>query len=268
MADDVPAGNPTARLLDALTKGAAFCGDQLASGVRSAEIFGLGWPDDKAAILRLGASLIDAADWTRTQIPILLPHLPNPLRGFDGVRSTGLNFSSLEGIPMANFMADYNEVAEYCLHTCSDHVSSVRGERTLKQSDLDDVLAAIREAMSRVKTDGDLDAELGAWLVDRLIDIERALLHYRVTGLGPVELSVDATVVGVMRRPNFFVWLNKSDTGQGVIACLQLALNVIAAATIFVAPGNTTIAPSPAPPTFQLNEIFQLPGCAAHHRFG
>jgi hypothetical protein len=237
-----------------LTSAGIYREEQQPAGVCWSRIFELEWPREKAQVMRLGSELLDAADWTRDTIPRVAPFMPNALNGFDKVESTLRNFSQLDGVNMQVFMSSYDQVAEHCLQICSDLINANVAEPVIGTDDVEKTLEAVRAAKAEVEAAADLGGDLQAWLLDRLLEIERALLHHRVTGFAGVANSLDKAVGGLRRRPDLFARLNQSDSAQGVMSCLNLLLNVVTAATIFVAPSNQ-LPPAPPPtPVIQLGE--------------
>jgi len=61
-----------------------------------------------------------------------------------------------------------------------------------------------------------------AWISQRLIDIERALLTYTVTGTRGLERATDELVGGMHRRPGMLARVGASKTAQGIGLLLLL----------------------------------------------
>ena len=92
--------------------------------------------------------------------------------------------------------------AMFGLEMCADALREYDiGDATIPETDRQDLLNLVQELITAVRDDAELDSVARLYLLDRLMDVERALLHFELVGLDGVEAAIDRLVGGTIAYP-------------------------------------------------------------------
>lgn len=119
-------------------------------------------------------------------------------------------------------------------------------EPSIEEDKLPDVIALVRDIIDAVSESHELPADARRFLVDRLQEVERALIHFRIVGYAGVEDAMDRLLGGIIRLPvthdNAKGWLPRlfgsiktsfgatkqiADTGTAVAGAIEAGKNLL-----------------------------------------
>jgi len=89
----------------------------------------------------------------------------------------------------------------YSLEICADLLHRRRPEVVIDDDHLIALIDLVREAIDAITTDDELPIEVRFQLIDRLKDVERALIFFRTTGYDDVESAMDSLSGTIIREP-------------------------------------------------------------------
>lgn len=120
-------------------------------------------------------------------------------------------FERLEhGFTVNSFNHQWNNFAKYldaatmtALSFCSDTLSNRVGETIITEENLADLQEAVESLLEKVLTADDMAEELKLFLVERLEDIRRAILTYRIWGAAGLKEALERTVGAMYIYPDF-----------------------------------------------------------------
>ena len=176
--------NPAARLHTVLTEANA----QRDNGAVAAQIWGqildIDWPAEKSLMLRSGADLQDLAAEVKSAVIGLTGTVNTDLalRYFNEVEATLDQWIGIAQLNMQQFMAPLQGTGLYSVEVCADALKRHASEPALDADAIGTLLEKVHELQREVGEADDLDGATKAWITHRLVDIERALLAYKVTG--------------------------------------------------------------------------------------
>jgi len=216
--------NPATRLHTVLTQANA----QRDKGAVAAQIWGeildIDWPAEKSLMLRAGADLQDLAAEVRSTIVGLTGTVNTDLalRHFNEVDTTLDQWIAVTTLNMQQFMAPLLGTGLYSLEVCADALKRHASEPALGADAIGSLLEKVHELQREVGEADDLDGAAKVWITHRLVDIERALLSYKVTGTRGLERATDELLGGMHRRPGMLTRLGASHAAQGIGLLLLL----------------------------------------------
>ena len=216
--------NPAARLHTVLTEANA----QRDNGAVAAQIWGqildIDWPAEKSLMLRSGADLQDLAAEVKSAVIGLTGTVNTDLalRHFNEVEATLDQWIGIAQLNMQQFMAPLQGTGLYSVEVCADALKRHASEPALDADAIGTLLEKVHELQREVGEADDLDGATKAWITHRLVDIERALLAYKVTGTRGLERATDELLGGMHRRPGMLARLGVSHTAQGLGLLLLL----------------------------------------------
>lgn len=197
-----------------------------------AEVFGIRYSEDVGRLLTDGAALWGLAADTRRKIEALSDDDPGVvLEHFSEVEQTLANFQGTAGVTMESFLAPLRPTGEQSLKLCSSLLRRRWREPVLNEEAVKDLLMQLRALLADIEEASDLDLRLRAWLIDRLREVEQALVDVRLRGYSGVEAATDRLVGGLLRQPHRSEAVKKSRIATGFVAlltALDLTLNVAA----------------------------------------
>jgi hypothetical protein len=175
-------------------------------------------------MLRAGADLQDLTAEVRSTVSRLTGTV-NPdlaLRHFNEVETTLDQWINISNLNMQQFMAPLQGTGLYSVEVCADALKRYASEPALGPDAIGSLLEKVRELRREVEESDDLDDATHAWITQRLVDIERALMTYTVTGTRGLERATDELLGGMHRRPGMLARLGASKTAQGIGLLLLL----------------------------------------------
>ena len=226
--------NPAARLHAVLNEAIAQRNSGLPAVQIWGQILGIG-PADKSLMLRGGADLQDLAAEVRSTVIGLLGTVNTDLalRHFDEVETTLDQWITIESLNMQQFMTPLQGTGLYSVEVCADALNRYASEPALGPDAISSLLEKVRELHLVVDEADDLDDPTKAWITQRLVDIERALLTYKVAGTRGLERATDELLGGMHRRPGVLEQLGASKTGQGIGLLLLLIQTTLAGVSAY-----------------------------------
>lgn len=123
------------------------------------------------------------------------------LRWRPRVGSAMTELSNAGGMSQSVF-SQYNDTDLADLEHCADTLHYHSPEPTIAPDSLTEILGLIREAIDAISADTGLPAEARLWLIARLREVERALLHFRVVGYDGVTEAMERLCGGLVVHPS------------------------------------------------------------------
>ena len=216
--------NAAARLHTVLSEATAERGNGAPAVQVWGEILGIDWPTEQSLMLRAGADLQDLAAEVKSTVLELSDsvNIDMALRHFNEVEATLDQWFGLPSLTMPQFMTPLQGTGLYCVEVCADALKRYVSEPALSPSAISPLLEKVRELRLEVDQADDLDDATKAWITQRLVDIERSLLTYKVTGTRGLERATDELLGGMHRRPGMLTRLGASKTAVGIGLLLSL----------------------------------------------
>lgn len=122
-----------------------------------------------------------------------------------------------------NLQSQYNETTMYSLAVTADLLHRRCPEPVIEAGTLEALVGLVREVIDAVVADEQLPAEAREFLLGRLLEVQQALLHFRIVGYPGVADAMDRLVGGLVRNPEA---QNERTTGgvRRILVAVQQAL--------------------------------------------
>lgn len=210
-ADPVPPASIATRLHSSI---AALRAAMPQSGSQVCELLGADPRNDRERN-RVGIEFLEMITRIRCAIDALPPrkkreplvrHLPAFEKFFFGV-FFGDEPSTYPSLPDGSAM--------YGLEMCAEALDEYEiSEPTLSSQEATDLIQLVHDLVAAIKSDGDLTAEAKTYLIDRLLEVERAILHIEVVGMDRLQATVDRLVGSSIafpeaHKPRVIEWMAK-----------------------------------------------------------
>lgn len=103
---------------------------------------------------------------------------------------------------IGQLQAAIKDVSIRGLEMFADYLDKHRPEKILSESDLERLRSAVKGLMDEV-VNSDIDARLKQFMLDKLDNIEQAIILYEFHGTSPIEDSLQEAVGGIVLKENF-----------------------------------------------------------------
>jgi len=216
--------NPAARLHTVLSEAFVHRGEGVAAAPIWGQILGIDWQAEKSFMLRAGADLQDLTAEVKSTVMGLTGTVNSDLalRHYNEVEATLDQWTNIANLNMQQFMAPLQGTGLYSVEVCADALKQHASEPALGPDAIGSLLEKVHELQREVEEADDLDGATKAWITQRLVDIERALTTYKVTGTRGLERATDELLGGMHRRPGMLARLGASKTALGIGLLLSL----------------------------------------------
>jgi hypothetical protein len=105
------------------------------------------------------------------------------------------------GHTINNAQNEYNDTTLYSLAVTADLLHRLAPEPVIEEDSLAGLVTLVQEVMDAVVGDDELSPEAREFLLSRLIDVQNALMYFRIRGYPGVEDAMDRLVGGLVRTP-------------------------------------------------------------------
>jgi hypothetical protein len=175
-------------------------------------------------MLRTGADLQDLTAEVKSTVMGLTGTVNSDLalRHYNEVEATLDQWTNIANLNIQQFMAPLQGTGLYSVEVCANALKQHASEPALGPDAIGSLLEKVHELQREVEEADDLDGATKAWITQRLVDIERALTTYKVTGTRGLERATDELLGGMHRRPGMLPRLGASKTALGIGLLLSL----------------------------------------------
>lgn len=105
------------------------------------------------------------------------------------------------GHTINNAQNQYNDTTLYSLAVTADLLHRRRPEPVIEADSLADLVSLVQEVMDAIVGDEQMPSAAREALLARLLDVQKALLHFRIVGYPGVEDAMDRLLGGLVRTP-------------------------------------------------------------------
>lgn len=209
-------------------------------------------------VITAGAALMDLAAKVRERMGELPPefHADALMADFDEVETTLANFISVNRMKMEGFFSPLHATGWRSLEYADLHLSTQRPERWIDDSGRDRLLGQIRAVVDAVIVDDELTPDAKQFVIQRLREVEDAIVQARLRGVEPVEAANDSLIAGILRRADLGIAWLKSDTGRvvaGLVVVIAGALGMKADYLVLPGLNDAPAIEAPADPSVEVN---------------
>lgn len=191
-------GNPAARLHAVLVALKGIGGASVAGAL--AQVLDVGEQEQPAELLHRIAAVRALPGQAAEQLRLVEDVNHELLLRWRDPVETALSRTYFLGGQVSEMTSLYGAEVLLGLEMTADVLRRRRPEPTIPDEGLVELVDLVRELIDAVLADPDLPPAAKQFLLERLRDVEIALLRFRVTGYAGVEAAVDALTGGAVRR--------------------------------------------------------------------
>lgn len=224
--------NPGTRLLALLDEARATNNPAHINALqRWAEIWGVEQADT-VGIMQCAAVTANLAIETRRLIESCedTDDVEGLLRHFGQVEATVGNFRGMQHITMTQFLQALQDTGMYSLEMCSRLLARRRPQPSVPDLERTSLLSTIAELLTQVESATDLDPEMRMFVIDRLTEVQRALLVSKVFGHKDFERAAYDFAFSI-RTPDRSTRISRSKIGKAIMEASVAVVTVAASIT-------------------------------------